>query len=522
MPSETDTLYDTVLYPGHAHADTHPDRLATTAAFYGMDPAPPARCRVLEIGCSFGGNLIPMAYQYPESQFIGIDLSRRAIERGMNTVASLGLKNIELQHRDIMDVTPEYGRFDYIISHGVYSWVPPVREKMLAIFSENLAPQGVAYVSYNAHPGSHLRDLSREMMLFHVRDMTDPQKRIEQGRAILTFLADASPEDRVHGAVMRHELKRVQETEEEVLFHDDLDEHSRAFLLHQVVADAGRHHLQYLSDAQLWRGDIQRYPEPVRNVLKMFSDRDFMERDQYQDFIDGHAFRRTLLCHGDIRLERALDASSIKRFHFASPAGRSSGEVDPGDRNVIEFKMFGDHTLTIDHPLSEAAFAHLGKSWPAAVGFTDLLAGAERLVAAANPAQQHASDKDVRVLTDILFRLACSGHIMIHLHPLPVTTTISERPQVSLFARKQAESQSPLTNQSHLLLTNLRHRMTLIEGDIGREFLMLVDGTRDIDQLVTDLSETLIRIGHEEGLPVTRANVEHHLQLLAGLGLLIG
>src|SRR5262245_25562560 len=141
-------IYDRLLYPGSPHYQTHPGRLATLALLHGMDPAPPAHCRVLEVGCGDGGNLIPLAYQYPDSCFLGIDLSTRAIENGLATVAALGLRNIELRALDLTEVTPDLGQFDYAIAHGIYSWTPPpVRSYMLSIFRGNLAPQGVAFVS---------------------------------------------------------------------------------------------------------------------------------------------------------------------------------------------------------------------------------------------------------------------------------------------------------------------------------------------------------------------------------------
>jgi hypothetical protein len=143
----------------------------------------------------------------------------------------------------------------------------------------------------------------------------------------------------------------------------------------------------------------------------------------------------------------------------------------------------------------------------------DVLAGAERLVAAADPTQEHASDEDVQALTEILFRLACRGRVSIQLDPPRLTTTISERPQASLYARKQVASQTRLTN--------LLHRTTMIEGEVGRQFLMLLDGTRDIDQLVVDLLEALSRAGHQADPPVTRDSIEHHLKILAHHALLI-
>ena len=182
------TIYDEVLYPNSPFAQTHPDRLATLAILFGMDPAPLPRCRVLEIGCGNGENLIPMAFQYPAAEFLGIDAAGIAIDAGNQEIATLGLANLRLQHRDIMDAGPELGTFDYVIAHGFYSWVPePVRDKMLAIVQASLAPQGVAFVSYNALPGGRLRQMFREMMLFHAGGATELDTRIHLGREIVQW-----------------------------------------------------------------------------------------------------------------------------------------------------------------------------------------------------------------------------------------------------------------------------------------------------------------------------------------------
>jgi SAM-dependent methyltransferase len=144
QPTTGPTLYDEVFYPGHVYGLTNPNHLATIATVYGMQPAPAERCRVLELGCGVGGNLLPMAFHFPNSEFVGVDLSGSTIERGQQNIAALGLSNINLLHCDIMNVDASFGQFDYIIAHGVYSWVPPeVREKMMTIFKHNLTPHGV-------------------------------------------------------------------------------------------------------------------------------------------------------------------------------------------------------------------------------------------------------------------------------------------------------------------------------------------------------------------------------------------
>jgi len=116
--NQTPNAYDEVLYPGLAHFETHPDRLATTAALFGMQTAPLEKCRVLELGCGDGTNLISMAYGLPESEFVGIDAAR-AIAAGNQMIEDLALKNVRLQQLDLMDFKTDTATFDFIIAHGV-------------------------------------------------------------------------------------------------------------------------------------------------------------------------------------------------------------------------------------------------------------------------------------------------------------------------------------------------------------------------------------------------------------------
>src|SRR5262249_30408638 len=160
--------YDEVPYSSKPFPQTHPDNLATVATLFGMTPPPVERCRVLELGCAAGGNLLPLAAALPGSRFVGIDLSRRQIDDGRPGREALGLRNFRLRHRSILDVGADFGQFDYILCHGVYSWVPaPVQDKILEVCAGHLAPNGVAYVSYNTYPGWHIPGAVRAMMRYH-------------------------------------------------------------------------------------------------------------------------------------------------------------------------------------------------------------------------------------------------------------------------------------------------------------------------------------------------------------------
>jgi SAM-dependent methyltransferase len=193
---EARSSYDEVPYLKSAFPQTHPDRLATLARLFGLAPPDLETCRVLELGCASGDNLIPMALGLPNARFLGIDSSIRQIQHGRQTIDALGLTNIELRHASIADVTAADGRFDYIVCHGVYSWVPePIREAILQICRDNLVSEGVAYVSYNTLPGWRVRGMIRDMMIYHSDQFEGAAERLQQARALLDFLAQSVPAD---------------------------------------------------------------------------------------------------------------------------------------------------------------------------------------------------------------------------------------------------------------------------------------------------------------------------------------
>jgi SAM-dependent methyltransferase len=515
MTGDAATAYDEVSYPGHPHAQSHPDRLATLATLHGMRPAPVSRCRVLELGCGQGGNLIPIAYQWPDSEFVGIDLSERAIEKGLRDIAGLGLTNIQLRRHDIMEVTAEFGGFDYVIAHGVYSWVPPaVRAKVLSILKEHLAPHGVGYVSYNCYPGSRLRDLAREMMLYHVRDISDPRQKIQQGRALMKFLAETSGEQETYGRVMRSQFSRIQKTPDEVLYHDDLDPDSAPFFLHQVAAEAARHGLQYLADATSPLLDLNGLPAPARTMLEQFPVHDIVEREQYVDFIRGRGFRETLLCSSEVELRRDIGPQSVRDYYVAALAAPVGEGSDPVQEGVATFRSQRGSTLSIDHRLSKAALSHLGQIWPQAVSFPNLLDGARiRLGDGANRIGG-SGDEDVAALATVLFRGFCGGQVELHRCPPRLTTAIGARPEASRVARRQAAEAAAVTN--------LRHGTVALKDEAVRRFLTLVDGRRDADQLVAALNAALEGTGGAASrVEVTREGVAQNLRMLASLGLLV-
>jgi SAM-dependent methyltransferase len=473
MNDTSRTLYDDIRYPARSFEYTHPNRLATIAALYGMTPAPIPNCRVLELGCGVGGNIIPIAYQNPKSQFVGIDLSDDAVSAGQKRIDALVLKNISLYHLDILDVGHQFGCFDYIIVHGVYSWVPAhVRQKILAISKQLLNPQGVSYVSYNAHPYSHMRDMVRDMMLFHTRHVSGAKEKIGQARAIAKFLTDASAEDTVYGKVMRAQNLRIVKLYDEVLFHDDLNASAEAFLLHRFVEEAEEHGLQYLGDVDFSRQDISNYSETAISTLLSFPAEALMLRDQYQDFIDGSGFRRTLLCHDDNRLRRTLPDDFVKRFFLSAPM-KSGADHPQADEETDTFQGSYGTPVAAPTPLAKAAFLCLGDAWPHSLTFDEL---AERTFARLGPAgQTERSEATIGDLCTLVAGAARRGEIVFRFDRPHIVSVVNELPEVSPVARAQA--------QAGETVTNLLHSSVFVGNTMSRQLFASIDGTRTIDEL---------------------------------------
>jgi methyltransferase-like protein/SAM-dependent methyltransferase len=461
-------MTEPLLYPSHPRPFTHPDNLSTMATLFGMNPAPSERCRVLELGCADGCNLVPMALFLPESKFVGIDIERAAIEQGQAIVSELGLTNLSLCHADIAGVSPEYGEFDYIVVAGIFSWVPPaIRERILEICREHLAPEGIAYISYNVYPGWHLRQMARDTMLYHLRGLDDPARRVQQGRALLKFLMDAQPESSLYHALLDRELQITDRKMETVLL-DELGEINVPFYFHQFMELAGRYGMQYLSEAEFCAMCDQRYSPEVREKLCSIAG-SLVAREQYLDFLSFRQFRQTLLCRANLRLRRQIDGASMRRFYFSAQLEDSGPLEKIVSAGEAEFADTHGAKLTMNSIASKAALHLLGKAWPLALSFDELLARVSSLMR--SPACDGKVEDAAEELSELLFALFSSGIAHCSISAPRFTCDVSERPVASPLARLQAGRGR--------LVTNLTHRSVYMAEDLPLHLLRLLDGTRD-------------------------------------------
>jgi methyltransferase-like protein/cyclopropane fatty-acyl-phospholipid synthase-like methyltransferase len=475
------TSYDEVPYPSFPLVYTHPDRLATLATLFGMSPAPVECCRVLELGCSSGVNLLSMAVTLPESEFVGIDSAGRPIARGKAMVEALGLKNLSLRHVDLLEMAPDYGKFDYILAHGVYSWVPPeVRDQLLAICKASLKPQGVAYVSYNAFPGSYSRVMVREMMLFHNRDFRDPQRQTQQGMTLLRLLANSVVEPQTYTKVLQHELERMATRTKDAIFHDELSEVFQPVYFYQFMGHAHRHDLQFLAESDFFEMQTTGLTPQAIAALDKISD-DFILREQYLDLMRGRAFRKTLLCHNDVPLDGSRKSVSVRPLYVSSVARPASAAPTYSPDAEETFRSGSGAELVTGNPLARALLWYLTESQPKRILFETLVSEVERraregLGFVSSPDQDIASE-----LADFVLATYSAGLLDLHAHVPPFTTEVSERPVASPLARLEARDGD--------VISTLHHRSLHLSDSLQRGLVMLMDGSRDHDALRKDLLE---------------------------------
>jgi methyltransferase-like protein/cyclopropane fatty-acyl-phospholipid synthase-like methyltransferase len=470
------TSYEDVPYTSKPLYPTHPDCLATLATLLGMRPAAVDNCRVLELGCASGGNLIPMAASLPESRFLGIDLSPRQISQGQAVIDAVGIANIELRPLSILDVDASFGQFDYIICHGVYSWVPPaVQDKILDICRRNLAPGGVAYVSYNTYPGWHARGMVREMMCFHAMQFADPATRVAQARAFLDFLVTSVPtNDKAYARAIADEAELVRPEADYYLFHEHLEEVNQPLYFHQFAERLAAKGLQYLGEAW-FHTNPEKFPPDVQEVLGRLST-DLVSLEQYVDFLENRTFRRTLLCQKEVRLDRAPSLTTVENLQVGALVRPVSPEPDLSAGAVEEFRSDDGSTASTNIPMVKAALLELFAAWPMTLSFEQLWTAACDRLKSVDEKLESGPRQD---LAEALLRCYLSNMVSLHVRPGRFVVPSGDRPKATALARHQAATGAPIAN--------LRHRLVhLQDGD--RAVLAYLDGSRDRSSIATALA----------------------------------
>lgn len=484
MSQSAQSEYDAVAYPSGLFPQTHPDRLATVATLFGLEPAPVEKCRVLELGCGDGANVTAMAFLLPESRFLGVDLAKEPIRRGNERIGQLGLKNIALRQMDVLQFPDDLGPFDYIIAHGVYSWVPAdVREKIMAVCAKCLSEQGLAYISYNAYPGNHLRDIVRWMMRFHSQQFDDPAEKFRQSQALVKFAAEAATKQGLWQDILKRQTERLTKYTVETFYHDDLSGINQPFYFMDFMEQASRHGLQYLAEADIANMLDDGLEKPAAEMLRQFSADAFIVREQYLDFIKGRAFRQTVLCREALKVGRSLLSERVVNLFVASDLRPVQGDLDVTTSEPADFQRPKGTEIATSSPVAKAALAHLGTIFPMSIHFGELFEIARRRPGKKAETGGAEAEREKKELAEFIVRAHAMDLLELHRLPPQFVMQVSERPTASRLARLEIQT-------GHSVST-LRHRSLRIDDALGRHLLGLLDGTRDHATLAAELTSAI-------------------------------
>jgi hypothetical protein len=469
------TAYDTVVYPSMVFEQTHPDRLRALAQIHGLAAPEVATARVLEIAGGDGLNLITMAAAYPGMACQGFDLAETAVERGRALIAAAGLTNVELQVCDILDACARYpaGSFDYIIAHGVYAWVPePVRTAIMALIGHALAPDGVAFVSYNAMPGGHIRMMMRDMLLHAIEGTESIEDKISITHQCLELFSKPQEDDDPVVTALRRQAASMLERPDSVLFHDELGGVFAPQRLTDVVAEAGRHGLAFLTDDAGAKFNLDGFlPDgvaPTGDVDKLV-----VRAAQAFDNSTVRFFRQSLFVHSAQKPARVFDSATLDGLWMSCSLTKEEDGTYRSGRST--FRLNDDELAQmIDFVASRSP---------------------ERF-----PFAEKVLDADRR---ETLLKLFARGYIRFHHDPAPYSLSAGERPKFSPLARA-------MLADGEAFVSTLDHRFMKIEQSELKALLLAADGTR-----------TLAEIAAVPDLPFPAEHIEPALDAAARRALLV-
>lgn len=472
--------YDAVPYDSHPFAQTAIEHLEALAALFGLDAPPPAQARVLELGCASGGNLVPMAARHPNASMLGVDLSPVQIGQGQELLARVHVPNAQLRTLSITDIDRGLGEFDYIVCHGVYSWVPAdVQEAILRVCAQNLSPQGVAYVSYNVYPGWKAREIVRDAMILRGGPRDAPDEKLAYARGMLEFLEQSARPDSVLKKTLDETMPIVRGANTSYLLHEFLEPCNAPCYFKEFVARAGEQGLAYLCDAEISTMFVQNYGKKVHEPLLRECGGSQVLMEQYLDFLVNRTFRQSLLVHqarqGTIRYR--LDRERLRALHYAGTFSAPDGQPFTLDAQAQPCQTLRNHSITLQLPVHKAVAQVLDAHYPATLT-ADALIDA---VSARVGEPRAAVETPVLAMLEELLIL---GGVRIRRHALVVAPEVSALPLASHLVRQApgldlaAGAQASVCNQWHELVA---------VSPLERSLLPRLDGAHTHAQLVAHL-----------------------------------
>ncbi|NTF83804.1 methyltransferase domain-containing protein [Agrobacterium rhizogenes] len=479
VSSSLSEYYDAVPYESMAFPQSAPEHLQAVAGLFGLSSPPIETARVLELGCAAGGNLLPFAARYPRARVLGVDLSSVQVEQGKALIAEMGLKNAEIRRADLSTLARSLGTFDYIICHGVYSWVPEsVRKAILRIASENLSDNGLAYVSYNTYPGWKSREIVRDAMILR-GGSRELKEKLPYARGMLEYLYASARPDTVLKLALEEMRPILQNYGDYYLLHEFLEPYNAPCYFHEFVERAEANGLDYVGESETFLMFLSNYSANIAEPLLREWGSSQVSVEQYLDFVNNRGFRQTILAKKNHAsgVRRQLSSDMLQSLFLSGVFVSEDGPLTP-DEQPQACNLLRRGTITLSQPALKVAAAALNEAYPATLSFDAL---AQRVITELKLSKTAAREQ----LLPFVEELVIKGFLRFRMSEPDIAAVLPDRPVVSDETRATLK---PPAGTDAVSVSNLLHEpvyLNILEARVA----LLMDGSRDEEALIAGLVE---------------------------------
>jgi 2-polyprenyl-3-methyl-5-hydroxy-6-metoxy-1,4-benzoquinol methylase/methyltransferase-like protein len=510
----TGRKYDSIPYTSIPFQRLQPSRMAANAVLLGLRAPEVTTARTLEIGCASGGHIIPLAATFPRAKFVGVDVSTAQIADAHSRADRLRLENITFHARSVTDIDGSWGEFDFIICHGVYSWVPDaVREAIMHVCAERLTPDGIAAISFNVLPGWRVFQAVRDTMVLHAGCEVDHEVRSARTRQMFELMAMHSPETSSYGSIWRNEAGRMAEQPDAYLAHEVFEDDNAPCTFSAFAKAAARHGLAYLAETRVRENMPEAGQAERARIIRQLSGGELLATEQYIDILTGRTFRESLLIHAQraASADRSLAADRLAQLHLIAPLDlKSVTNADTGEFTLKD----GDGNLAVMRDaLIADALQCLMERLPRSTSLDDL--------APPNAGNPEQCDR----VAAALMALVLQGCLDVATAPVECARDATDAPKawplVVEDALSGAERSATRRHASFTITPTLRFLLPLLDGERSRV---------DIAERLFDLARAgYVQIADDKGVVtdleqlrvVCLATINRQIEILARIGVLV-
>lgn len=485
--------YDDLPYESYCFPFTSPENIAAIATIYGLTPVNVATARVLELGSASGGNLIPFAIKFPQAKVVGVDLSQKQIDDGIKIINDIGLDNLSLEAKDILTIDDDFGQFDYIICHGVYSWVPQsVRKAILKICQNNLSEHGVAYISYNTYPGWKTKEMIRDAMLLSAQGSDNQVDALANARKMYQFLDDNAPKDGLLKNILTQNSVVSDQSKDYYLIHEYLEPINEPCYFQEFINAINSYDMAYLSDAQPSESMLSNYEDTISQPILKQSKGDQELAEQYLDFLSNRKFRKSLIVNADKKqhINRTLTIENFKNLHLSCYL--ETNKLTPD--NTAQAVGKKDLNLTISDVFFKAIIKQMNKSFPSTVSIETLIQVTQSPIKVFGTKYKHlealslsAEEAQKRVLTflTVIFNRGLGDFSTQATQVAKLINKKEDKPYISAKRRNWAKS---IEKHGHQKFSSLFHQPIALNKMVS-VFVSMCDGEHTYDDILAQLTE---------------------------------